>query len=381
MTGDIVVDYLKAKLVGAKFDLFQSCNILIPEFYKNLDQNGLLLWNLITLLYGNIQAGKEWYFKLTDKLKSIFYFANSYYGQFIINKWFDEIKRLQNTIGIITCASSDEILENNILHHDLKNKEFINIVTGSDFNITYTGIIFDFLIISGRVYNISLRGCNYNWNEKINKLVTMEMTTSMYAFTVQYQTYQILKMIRYLLSFTNGFKDLFFVRLESMDESINSNVITDKFHHNVFHNCFMREIGDETSINYDSGMIKALSNKISINTKLNADTELVSDENYATPEINTPNIPFMKRVKAESVIFHQDNQSILAMIKNGKSTESTTQLQMNRYFWKDDDESFSTGNLMTEYVSVSNLQSDALSKPSKGNLFLWHRAKLLNLKD
>jgi hypothetical protein len=210
----------------------------------------------------------------------------------------------------------------------------------------------------------------------MNKRIKPEtmVVTSVLASRVQCPTEQDWEKLRHLLGYINGSKHLPLC-LEMMDEPVCPIVNADTSHGT--HGDFRGHGGIVISIG--RGTIESFSNKLPINTKSTAETELVGASNGVTPGINVQNILFMQGVNVGPVILQQDNQSTLAMIDNGRSIGPTTRHINIRYFWMKD--RISTGDLITEYVCSPEMQSDALSKPLVGNLFLGHRAKLLNLKE
>jgi hypothetical protein len=75
-------------------------------------------------------------------------------------------------------------------------------------------------------------------------------------------------------------------------------------------------------------------------------------------------------------VIYQDNQSTIAMLKNGMSKSDRTRHIAIRYFWTK--EKVDSGSLEISYIPTDEMVADVLTKPLQGEKFLNLRAKLLN---
>ena len=75
-----------------------------------------------------------------------------------------------------------------------------------------------------------------------------------------------------------------------------------------------------------------------------------------------------------TVIF-QDNQGVLALMRNGRTAQQRTKHLNVRHFFIID--SITKGELKLEYMPTSLMIADLMTKPVNGRLFLNLRAKLL----
>jgi hypothetical protein len=77
-----------------------------------------------------------------------------------------------------------------------------------------------------------------------------------------------------------------------------------------------------------------------------------------------------------TVIF-QDNQGVLALMKNGRSAQQRTKHLNVRYFFVID--RVAKGELKLEYMPTATMIADLMTKPVNGRLFVRLRAKLLGI--
>jgi len=77
----------------------------------------------------------------------------------------------------------------------------------------------------------------------------------------------------------------------------------------------------------------------------------------------------------QPVIFHQDNQSSIKMMENGKSYSDRTKHMKIRYFFIK--QYIDSGEFIIEYTPTDVMIADILTKPLQGKKFIALRDKLL----
>ena len=107
------------------------------------------------------------------------------------------------------------------------------------------------------------------------------------------------------------------------------------------------------------GTIFAKSTKQKINTKSSTEAELIGLSDSPSH-------------------VYQDNQSTMAMLKNGRSHSASKARHINiRYFWAKD--LVDSGQVDIDYMPTEDMLADILTKPLQGELFRKLRNLLLNL--
>jgi hypothetical protein len=419
ITADIGGAYLRAlmkKLVLMLLGKVESSVLvsMYPYLAEYLDNKGRLTVELTKALYGCIESGRLWYDTFRGKLEANGYTCNPY-DPCIFNKW-HELEGVQSTVGIhvddcfISCVSLD-IAEGIVewLHDEFQE---LNVVRGHLHS--YTGMMLDFSI-PGEVHitmdgliNELLQKCNVSksartpalknlFDDDVNspplndekrelfhsvvmscayiaKRIKPEMlvAVSKLASRVSCATEQDWSKLQRLLAYINGSKHI--PMCMGIDEQpIQITASIDSSH--AVHGNMRGQTG--IAITMGKGTIQAISVKQPINTKSSAETELVALSDGATPAINAQNIVMGQRMMVKPLIIHQDNQSTLAMITNGRAMGPTTRHINIRYFWITD--RIQNGEVTPQYVPTEDITADALSKPLQGKQFLKHRAKLLNI--
>ena len=375
ITADIGGAYLRAlmkKLVLMLLGKVESSVLvsMYPYLAEYLDNKGRLTVELTKALYGCIESGRLWYDTFRGKLEANGYTCNPY-DPCIFNKW-HELEGVQSTVGIhvddcfISCVSLD-IAEGIVewLHDEFQE---LNVVRGHLHS--YTGMMLDFSI-PGEVHitmdgliNELLQKCNVSksartpalknlFDDDVNspplndekrelfhsvvmscayiaKRIKPEMlvAVSKLASRVSCATEQDWSKLQRLLAYINGSKHI--PMCMGIDEQpIQITASIDSSH--AVHGNMRGQTG--IAITMGKGTIQAISVKQPINTKSSAETELVALSDGATPAINAQNIVMGQRMMVKPLIIHQDNQSTLAMITNGRAMGPTTRHINIRYFW------------------------------------------------
>ena len=123
--------------------------------------------------------------------------------------------------------------------------------------------------------------------------------------------------------------------------------------------------------------VQAHSSKQSLVTKSSTEAEQVSASDQSSDAIFVRNFMQEQGYEMKPAIIHQDNQSTITMIRNGKSNGRRNRHIDVRYFFLKDREE--RGEIKIEYLSTINMVADTLTKPLQGKLFYKHQAALLNL--
>jgi hypothetical protein len=196
--------------------------------------------------------------------------------------------------------------------------------------------------------------------------------TSFLMPRVQSSTEQDLRKFQRLINYVNSTKDIpLCLEMSPGPLEIVANI--DSFH--ASHGDYRGHTG--VFITFGKGAIQSISTKQSINTKSNAESELVAASDGATPAINLFNIVKCQGIAVRQLIIEQDNQSTLAIIANGCATGPTSRYINIRYFWLND--RIVQGDISMRYMPIEEMPVDLLTKHKDGLSFYKHRQALLNL--
>jgi hypothetical protein len=127
------------------------------------------------------------------------------------------------------------------------------------------------------------------------------------------------------------------------------------------------------------GPIWAKSSAQKINTKSSTEAELVALSDSTAQVIWTRNFLIAQGYNIGAAKVYQDNQSCIAMIKNGKSNSDRTKHIAVRFFFVAD--RVNSGEIDIQYLQTGDMIADILTKPLQGKLFERLRDKLLNWYD
>jgi hypothetical protein len=124
------------------------------------------------------------------------------------------------------------------------------------------------------------------------------------------------------------------------------------------------------------GPLYAKSSTQKLNSKSSTEAELIGLSDSANQVIWTRNFLISQGYDIGPAIVYQDNQSTIAMVKNGKSnSERTRHIAIRFYFVAD---RVASKEIKLEYMSTSDMLADILTKPLQSHLFLRLRDQLLN---
>jgi hypothetical protein len=129
-------------------------------------------------------------------------------------------------------------------------------------------------------------------------------------------------------------------------------------------------------IGIGKGPIYAKSSTQKINTKSSSEAELVSLSDHTNQVIWVRNFLLDQGYEVEPATIYQDNQSTIAMVKNGKSNSSRTRHIAIRFYFVAD--RVSSKEIKIQYLKSGDMIADILTKPLQGQLFIRLRQLLLN---
>jgi hypothetical protein len=132
-------------------------------------------------------------------------------------------------------------------------------------------------------------------------------------------------------------------------------------------------------ITLDKGAVYSKSSVQKLNTKSSTECELVATADHSGQVISMRNFLIEQGFKMKPAKIYKDNQSELALIKNGQSnSERTRHIAVRFFFIKD---RVDQGEIVLEYLSTNDMLADYFTKPLQGNLFRKMRNLILNIHE
>jgi len=132
-------------------------------------------------------------------------------------------------------------------------------------------------------------------------------------------------------------------------------------------------------IGLGNGPVYAKSSTQKINTKSSTESELVGLSDSTNQVIWCRNFILDQGYSVDAAKVYQDNQSTIAMVKNGKSTSDKTKHIAVRFYFVAD--RVKSGEINIEYMNTGDMIADILTKPLQGGIFRRLRKMLLNWSD
>jgi hypothetical protein len=129
-------------------------------------------------------------------------------------------------------------------------------------------------------------------------------------------------------------------------------------------------------IGIGKGPVYAKSGAQKLNTKSSSEAELVALSDHSNQVIWTRNFLLAQGYDVSASKVYQDNQSTIAMVKNGKSNSSRTRHIAIRFYFVAD--RVASKEISVEYLRTGDMIADILTKPLQGALFMRLRGLLLN---
>ena len=131
-----------------------------------------------------------------------------------------------------------------------------------------------------------------------------------------------------------------------------------------------------TAITLGKGIVYAKSAKQKVVSKSSTEAELIGLSDSASQVIWTRDFLIGQGYSIEAATIYQDNQSTMALVKNGRSnSERSRHINIRYFFVKDRVEQ---GDVKIECVPTGDMIADVLTKPLQGSLFVRLRDLLLN---
>jgi hypothetical protein len=129
-------------------------------------------------------------------------------------------------------------------------------------------------------------------------------------------------------------------------------------------------------IGIGKGPVYAKSGTQKLNTKSSSEAELVALSDHTNQVIWMRNFLLDQGYDVGASTVYQDNQSTIAMVKNGKSNSSRTRHIAIRFYFVAD--RIASKEIKVEYMRTGDMIADILTKPLQGQLFIRLRKLLLN---
>lgn len=129
-------------------------------------------------------------------------------------------------------------------------------------------------------------------------------------------------------------------------------------------------------IGIGKGPVYAKSTTQKLNTKSSSEAELVGVSDSAGQVIWTRNFLIQQGYDLGPATIYQDNQSAIALVRNGKSNSDRTRHIAIRFFFIAD--RVESKEIAIEYLRTGDMLADILTKPLQGQLFVRLRDELLN---
>ena len=128
-----------------------------------------------------------------------------------------------------------------------------------------------------------------------------------------------------------------------------------------------------------AGSIYSKSSVQKLNTKSSTECELVATADHSGQVIWVRNFLIEQGYIVKPAKIYKDNQSELALIKNGQSNSARTRHIAIRFFFIKD--RVDQKEIILEYLPSGEMLADYFTKPLQGKLFRTMRAKILNLEQ
>ena len=412
--------YLNSKIPEGNIPVYMRlnkfltmCMCAIDENHRNfVNKDGTSVVRLTRALYGTIDASKIWYDNLTGKLKEIGYIVNPH-DMCVLNKIMQDGSQATIVIHVddlMMSCKSDNNMEIALKEIESKFGE-VTIQRGNVLN--YLGMVFDFSI-KGKV-KVNMGGfieemlidvgnrfdgeCETPARKDLfivgtSKEVDVKEREFFHSFTAKLLYLakrvrpDILVAVSYLTKRVKCPNEEDMVKLgrvikyirHTRDKGIilegskllQVEAFVDASH--GIHEDFRGHTGSTIRIGF--GPIYSKSSGQKINTKSSAESELVGLSDSTGQVVWTRNFLMSQGYELGPATIYQDNQSTMALIKNGKSSNERTRHIAIRFFFVAD--RVNSNEIKLEYMETESMLADILTKPLQGELFRKLRDRLLN---
>lgn len=404
-----------------KLDKFLT-SILVrvdPTYQRFVKPDGTCIVKLKRALYGCIESARMWYDKLSTDLKKLNYVVNKQ-DICVFNR--KEKDDSQSTICIfvddlLVTAKSEDIIDSLIEELSLIYGKFGKLDIHRGRKLSYIGMTFDFeqkgkCIVSMDGYiNELLEECKHieglastpaksdlfridetsepldekgknDFHSLVAKVLypakrvrdDLLTATSFLSRRVQRPTVQdrekLHRMIRYIRATKNLYKVL------QVGEELEVKGYIDASY--AVHNDCKGQSGCVITVGR-AGSIYSKSSVQKLNTKSSTECELVATADHSGQVIYVRNFMIEQGYKIKPAKIYKDNQSELALIKNGQSNSARTRHIAVRFFFLKD--RVDKNEIVLEYLRTEDMLADFFTKPLQGKLFRTMRAKILNFEE
>ena len=383
-----------------------------PSYSKCVQANGTCIVRLKRALYGCVESARLWYEKLAKDLENMGYIKNDH-DMCVFNR--TESDGSQSTLAVhvddvLITAKTDTIIDGIIGDLQLAYKK-LSVQRGAVIN--YIGMVFDFSAI-GKVkitmpgfIDDLMRACefiqgvakspasdnlfkiseNAELLDKGGRDIFHSLTAkflylakrvrpdilvavSFLVRRVNKPTTEDRSKLERLVRYVRGTRGLGIV----LEASVNLGVYGYIDASYGVHDDMKSHSG--CVIGIGKGPLYAKSGVQKLNTKSSSEAELVALSDHANQVIWTRNFLLGQGYNVGASTLYQDNQSTIAMIRNGKSNSSRTRHIAIRFYFVAD--RVATKEISVEYMQTGDMIADILTKPLQGKLFLRLRGLLLN---
>ena len=386
-----------------------------PSYLKFVRPDGTMIVKLTRALYGCVESARLWYDKISSDLEALGYKKNKQ-DICVFNRI--EENGMQSTIVIhvddlMMTADTEQALDKmigeikqsyeNLTIHRGRILEYLGMVF--DFTkqgickITMDGYIIDLLKFAEDIEGTAKTPANDNLfsvNEESEKLdkskkeffhsgtakllylgkrVRPDILTAVSFLTkrVQEPTVEDLGKLERVFRYIRGTKQ-YGIRLEGSKNFGILGYIDASF---GVHKDMKSHSG--VIIGIGKGPIYAKSSTQKINTTSSTESELVALSDSTGYVIWMRNFLIEQGYEIGEATIYQDNQSTIAMVKNGKSNSNRTRHIAIRFFFVAD--RVRSKEIKIEYMQTGEMLADILTKPLQGKLFTKLRNELLNWYD
>jgi len=180
--------------------------------------------------------------------------------------------------------------------------------------------------------------------------------------------------LRRVLQYLRGTIDL--CRTISMSSFYKMQIFVDASH--AVHHDMRSHTGGCVSMGF--GVIHSRSAKQTLNSRSSTESELIGSSDYLPYVVWLLYFFESQGYRIKKKLFHQDNQSTIRILKNGKKSGGKQSRHVNiRYFWTAD--RIREHSLEVEYCPTLMMVGDFFTKPLQGSLFRRMRDVVMGLRD
>ena len=406
-----IPDDIKVHVELDKIMAAMLCQIR-PEYRTHLTEKGTMVLQLNRALYGLLQAARLWYNKLSSVLASKGYIVNPVdpccwnkgkgSGQSTVLFHVDDLKCMSTKMKLLKELEEEFIAEFGIENVKCKYgdiHEYLGMLFEYDRKadtvvVSMLGSIVSILTRTGTTATATTpaHGRLFDVDEKAEKLDAKKAKefhslVQEISYISQRVRWDLMlavgflktrvsapdvddwkKLLR-LLAYLNGTKDL------KLTLGANSPIGIDGYidsSHGVYTNGRSQS---GLGITLGRGLVMGKSSKQNINTKSSTESEIVGTSDMASNVIWCREFMLGQGYDVGPATIHQDNQSTIHMLKQGRASNTRTKHINVRYFFVHD--RIEKGEVNLVYTPTEDMVADFFTKPLNGSLFAKLRSKLL----